>query len=132
MFLTGGMPAALACSAYAGQSSFTLRQLQEFAARNSPDPKNLEQKLNAVYAAASQQGRWANPEFETTIDGDEQDLTLRQPVDLWGKRLLARRVGNADATVSAARLESTRYDLRFQVAQQFLGVSNRVGRFARC
>ena len=81
--------------------------------------EKLEQKLNAAYAIARQQGRWANPEFETTIDGDEQDFSLRQPVDLWGKHSLARRVGNADAAVSSARLESARQDLRFEVAQQF-------------
>src|SRR5436309_10630318 len=115
-FLTGGMIAVLACSAYAGQISFTLRQLQESAVQNSPDLKSLEQKLNAAYAAARQQGRWANPEFETTVDGDEQDFSLRQPVDIWGKRSLAHQVGNADVAVSAAKLESTRQDLRFQVA----------------
>ena len=124
VLLTGGMIAGLACSAYAGQSSFTLRQLQELAVQNSPDLKSLEQKLNAAYAAARQQGHWANPEFETTIDGSEQDFSFRQPVDLWAKRSLARQVGNADATVSAAKLESTRQDLRFQVAQQFWALAN--------
>jgi outer membrane protein TolC len=119
VFLTGGMIAGLACSAYAGQSSFTLRQLQELAVQNSPDLKSLEQKLNAAYAAARQQGRSANPEFEATIDGSEQDFSFRQPVDLWAKRSLAHQVGNADATVSAAKLESARQDLRFQVAQEF-------------
>jgi cobalt-zinc-cadmium efflux system outer membrane protein len=123
-FLTGGMIAMLTCSAYAGQSSFTLRQLQESAVQNSPGLKSLEQKLNAAYAVARQQGRWVNPEFETTIDGSEQDFSLRQPVDLWGKRSLARQVGNADAAVSSARLESARQDLRFQVAQQFWALAS--------
>jgi outer membrane protein TolC len=123
-FLTGGMIAVLACSVYAGQSSFTLRQLQEAAVQNSPDLKSLEQKLNAAYAIARHQGRWVNPEFETTIDGSEQDFSLRQSVDLWGKRSLAHRVGNADAAVLAAKLESTRQDLRFQVAQQFWALAS--------
>jgi hypothetical protein len=33
------------------------------AVQNSPDLKSLEHKLNAAYAAARQQGRWANPDL---------------------------------------------------------------------
>lgn len=94
-------------------------QLQGLAMQNSPDLKSLEQKLDAASALARQAGKWSNPEFWAEIDGDEQDIGIRQHFDVWGKLGIARQIGMTEADATAAKLTGRRLDLRFEVAKQF-------------
>lgn len=103
----------------AGNTPVTLDQLQLDALRTAPDLDSLRRRIEAARAAAEQAGRRPNPQVSLFVDSEEQEITVTQTLDFWGKLPIARRIALTHADETAAKLVAARLELLHEVARHF-------------
>ncbi|MCP3904337.1 MAG: TolC family protein [Planctomycetes bacterium] len=112
----------------------SLRDALAAALRGSPDLAATGYEVRAREAEALQAGRWPNPElaveFENfggtgAVGGTDQletTLVLSQLIELGGKRVKRRRVGEHEARIAGWEYEIRRIDVLSKTAADFVGL----------